>query len=368
MKDYYYLLGISRRASTDDIKKAYRRLSLKFHPDQNEGDAFFQQRFVELQEAYDVLSDADKRLLYDMELNMANVVQKNRTNIPNSGSNDLQIQQKQKELQQQQENLQKREQQIADRELLLQHQELKFRNEQIDLRIQQEQLLRLQEQWRIEREKLASASSSTIHKSNASIDSMPLSHPTEESSKQTVNTSSSGFWRRTFWFVLFLGAFMAVPLAFNNSFIDDTPAETTPLSQQEITDFTIKRQITQYYNTLQQQSAAATQPFFTDVAAFTHTFPPVTDSTSFQKSTPYYLKYLPCYWQVDWKNLHISPQTNGDYVAKYHLLIYPKDTPDGTQAIYDKQIEMLFRKDYKIQEVKEQWFIGNKRVKHTSKR
>lgn len=367
MKDYYYLLGVSRRASTDDIKKAYRRLSLKFHPDQNEGDAFFQQRFVELQEAYDVLSDADKRLLYDMELNMANVMQKNRPNNTNFGANDLQIQQKQKELQQQQEGLQKREQQITDRELLLQQQELKFRNEQINLHIQQEQFLRLQEQWRIEREKSANTSSPT--NSNASINNgSPLSYPTEESSKQTNNSSSNGFWRRTFWFVLFLGAFMAIPLVFNNSFIDDTPAGTTPLSQQEITDFTIKRQITQYYNTLQNQSAAATQPFFTDVAAFTHTFPPVTDSTSFRKSMPYYLKYLPCYWQVDWKNLQISPQTNGNYVAKYHLLIYPKDAPDGTQAIYDKQVEMLFRKDYKIQEVIEQWFVGNKWVKHTSKR
>ena len=330
-------------------------MSLKFHPDQNEGDAFFQQRFVELQEAYDVLSDADKRLLYDMELNMANVMQKNRPNNPNFGANDLQIQQKQKELQQQQEGLQKREQQITDRELLLQQQELKFRNEQINLHIQQEQFLRLQEQWRIEREKSANTSSPTNNNSNTSAnDGSPLSYPTEEYSKQTVNASSNGFWRRTFWFVLFLGAFMAVPLAFNNSFVDDTPAETTPLSQQEITDFTIKRQITQYYNTLQNQSAAATQPFFTDVAAFTHTFPPVTDSTSFRKSMPYYLKYLPCYWQVDWKNLQISPQTNGNYVAKYHLLIYPKDAPDGTKAIYDKQVEMLFRKDYKIQEVTEQ--------------
>ena len=251
--------------------------------------------------------------------------------------------------------MQKREQQITDRELLLQQQELKFRNEQINLHIQQEQFLRLQEQWRIEREKSANTSSPTNNNSNTSAnDGSPLSYPTEEYSKQTVNASSNGFWRRTFWFVLFLGAFMAVPLAFNNSFVDDTPAETTPLSQQEITDFTIKRQITQYYNTLQNQSAAATQPFFTDVAAFTHTFPPVTDSTSFRKSMPYYLKYLPCYWQVDWKNLQISPQTNGNYVAKYHLLIYPKDAPDGTKAIYDKQVEMLFRKDYKIQEVTEQ--------------
>lgn len=343
MKDYYYLLGISSKASADDIKKAYRRLSLKFHPDQNEGDAFFQQRFVELQEAYEVLSDADKRLLYDMELKMANVLQRNRPTHPPDSNTELLKQQK-KELQLQQEAQKQREQELADRELLLQHQELKLRNEQIALRTQQEQFLNLQGQWKNASETTSSSTNTPTENNQA------LPHPTEA---ENNNSGSSGFWRRAFWFVLFLSTFMALPLVFNNPFVDDTTANTPQLSEQDMAVFTIKRQITQYYNTLQNQSAAATQPFFTDVAAFTHTFPPVTDSTNFRKTVPYYLKYLPCYWQIDWKNISISPQINGNYLAKYHLLIYPKDTPKGTEALYDKQVEMLFRKDFKIQEVVE---------------
>ncbi len=65
MKDYYYILGIKKEASTDDIKKAYRKLSLKFHPDKNDGDDFFTERFKEIQEAYETLADAKKRINYD---------------------------------------------------------------------------------------------------------------------------------------------------------------------------------------------------------------------------------------------------------------------------------------------------------------
>jgi len=65
MKDYYYILGIKQNASSEDIKKAYRKLSLKFHPDKNEGDDFFTERFKEIQEAYETLIDNTKRNRYD---------------------------------------------------------------------------------------------------------------------------------------------------------------------------------------------------------------------------------------------------------------------------------------------------------------
>ncbi|TAH18499.1 MAG: hypothetical protein EAZ08_11460 [Cytophagales bacterium] len=65
MKDYYYILGVQPTASTEEIKKAYRKLSLKFHPDKNEGDKFFEDRFKEIQEAYEVLVDEARRKLYD---------------------------------------------------------------------------------------------------------------------------------------------------------------------------------------------------------------------------------------------------------------------------------------------------------------
>lgn len=68
MKDYYYFLGIPKDASAEDIKKAYRKLSLKYHPDKNDNDDFFSDRFREAQEAYETLTDADRRRLYDQNL------------------------------------------------------------------------------------------------------------------------------------------------------------------------------------------------------------------------------------------------------------------------------------------------------------
>lgn len=65
MKDYYYILGVNSNATLDDIKKAYRKLSLKFHPDKNDGDEFFTERFKDILEAYETLSDTSKRTNYD---------------------------------------------------------------------------------------------------------------------------------------------------------------------------------------------------------------------------------------------------------------------------------------------------------------
>ena len=65
MTDPYSVLGVSRDASADEIKKAYRKLAKKYHPDSNEGNASAAEHFKEVNEAYDVLSDEKKRKLYD---------------------------------------------------------------------------------------------------------------------------------------------------------------------------------------------------------------------------------------------------------------------------------------------------------------
>ncbi|HCA09228.1 MULTISPECIES: J domain-containing protein [unclassified Chryseobacterium] len=82
MKDYYYFLGISPDASEEDIKKAYRKLSLKYHPDKNDNDDFFAGRFREIQEAYEILSDSVSRRTYDQ--NLENHQKSFRYNIPPS--------------------------------------------------------------------------------------------------------------------------------------------------------------------------------------------------------------------------------------------------------------------------------------------
>src|SRR5882757_7344880 len=64
-RDYYEILSVERSASGDEIKRAYRKLAVKFHPDKNPDDAHAEEKFKELGEAYDVLMDADKRAAYD---------------------------------------------------------------------------------------------------------------------------------------------------------------------------------------------------------------------------------------------------------------------------------------------------------------
>jgi molecular chaperone DnaJ len=64
-RDYYEVLGVSRSAGDDDLKKAYRKLALQFHPDRNPGDREAEERFKEIGEAYQILSDPERRAAYD---------------------------------------------------------------------------------------------------------------------------------------------------------------------------------------------------------------------------------------------------------------------------------------------------------------
>jgi molecular chaperone DnaJ len=65
MTDYYEVLGVPKTASADDIKKAYRKLAFKYHPDQNPGDKVAEEKFKQVTAAYDILGDEEKRKQYD---------------------------------------------------------------------------------------------------------------------------------------------------------------------------------------------------------------------------------------------------------------------------------------------------------------
>lgn len=64
--DHYETLGVGRKATPDEIKKAYRKLAMEFHPDRNPDDPRAEERFKDVSEAYEVLSDPDKRQIYDV--------------------------------------------------------------------------------------------------------------------------------------------------------------------------------------------------------------------------------------------------------------------------------------------------------------
>lgn len=64
-RDYYEVLGVSKNATPDELKKAYRKLAIKYHPDKNQGDKMAEEKFKEAAEAYDVLSNPEKRQRYD---------------------------------------------------------------------------------------------------------------------------------------------------------------------------------------------------------------------------------------------------------------------------------------------------------------
>ena len=77
-RDYYDVLGVQKNATADEIKKAYRKLAIKYHPDKNPGDKEAEEKFKEAAEAYEILSNDEKRKRYDqfghsMEIGRAHV-------------------------------------------------------------------------------------------------------------------------------------------------------------------------------------------------------------------------------------------------------------------------------------------------------
>lgn len=107
MKNHYEILGLEPGATAEDIKKAYRKLSLKFHPDKNEGDAYFASMFRQVNEAYQVLADPLKRQAYDHQRQQS--AEANRNNEQYSRAQAEELRRKERELRQMQEELKRRQ-------------------------------------------------------------------------------------------------------------------------------------------------------------------------------------------------------------------------------------------------------------------
>jgi DnaJ domain len=83
MKDLYYILGTGENCTSIEIKEAYRKLSKKFHPDLNQNDKYFENRFREIQEAYETLNDPVRRARYDADLRKSRSASSNKTSSQN---------------------------------------------------------------------------------------------------------------------------------------------------------------------------------------------------------------------------------------------------------------------------------------------
>lgn len=130
MKNYYQILGIERNSSLPEIKKAYRKLATKFHPDKNGGDKFFEERFKEIQEAYEVLTAPLKKERYDNEYDV--FFNKQKTHQTTSNKNKAEYKQSKSYTEkenQQKEYDNKRKEEQAERERvnnLVRNAELEF--------------------------------------------------------------------------------------------------------------------------------------------------------------------------------------------------------------------------------------------------
>jgi curved DNA-binding protein CbpA len=140
MKDYYNILGVEKDATTIEIKKAYRFLASKFHPDKHSGDTFFSERFIEIKEAFDILSDPSTKARYDNSF---------------SSNNKEEFDKLREELKRKKEEFEKKEKDLKNKEQQFSNWEFKVQQKERELNEKAEKLREKENNDRIawEREK-----------------------------------------------------------------------------------------------------------------------------------------------------------------------------------------------------------------------
>lgn len=121
MKDYYLILGLEPNCTTEEVKKAYKQMSFKYHPDRNKGDKYFEERFKDINEGYEILSDIELRKQYDYQWLNSQKTTNDDQNRFNEASKT-----KEEELLKRESMLEKRENELLKRESSVESKEGKW--------------------------------------------------------------------------------------------------------------------------------------------------------------------------------------------------------------------------------------------------
>lgn len=127
MKNYYQFLGINIDSTDEEIKKSFKLYASKIHPDKHNGDKFFEERFKEINESYEILSDYNKKRIYDSELKRKEI------NVQSFASKENSLRKKENELLIKEKNLLKKEKEIKSKLDELSKKEERIRQESNDL-------------------------------------------------------------------------------------------------------------------------------------------------------------------------------------------------------------------------------------------
>lgn len=181
MKNYYQLLGLESNASKDEIKKAFRLYAQHYHPDKQDGNKFFEQRFIEIKNAYDILVDDNKRYAYDLSQKINSSQDSKNNSFLNE--KEIELRKKETELRNREMKLKKEEEERIKRETELRKKEAEIRQKENQIRYEQE-IENEKIAWKKEQERLWEETKIKIEITNQSETKENIENANENNKKQ----------------------------------------------------------------------------------------------------------------------------------------------------------------------------------------